>query len=32
MNMLILLIASFATTAPLMAIWLGDAQQHRIRS
>ena len=29
--MLILLIASFATTAPLMAIWLGDAQQHRIR-
>ena len=30
--MLILLLASFATTAPLMAIWLGDAQQHRIRS
>ena len=30
--MLILLIASFATTAPLMAIWLGDEQHHRIRS
>ena len=29
---MMLLIASFATTAPLMAIWLGDAQQHRIRS
>ena len=28
--MLILLTASLATTAPLLAIWLGDAQQHRI--
>ena len=30
--MTILLIASLATTVPCLAIWLGDAQQHRIRS
>ena len=30
--MLILLTASLATTAPCIAIWLGDAQHSRIRS
>ena len=30
--MSILLIASLATTAPLLAIWLGDARTRRIRS
>ena len=30
--MLILLTAALATTAPCLAIWLGDAQHHRIRS
>jgi hypothetical protein len=32
MNMLILLTAALATTAPLVAIWLGDAQRRRVRS
>jgi hypothetical protein len=31
MNMVILLIASLATTVPCVAIWLGDAQHSRIR-
>ena len=30
--MSILLIASLLTTAPLLAIWLGDARTQRIRS
>jgi len=30
--MTILLIASLATTAPLIGIWLGEAQHRRIRS
>jgi hypothetical protein len=32
MTMTILLLSALATTVPLVAIWLGDAQQHRIRS
>ena len=30
--MVILLIAALATTAPLLGIWLGEAQHARIRS
>ena len=30
--MIILLSAALATTAPCLAIWLGDAQHGRIRS
>ena len=30
--MTILLISALATTSPLVAIWLGDAQRQRIRS
>ena len=30
--MLILLTAALTSTVPCIAIWLGDAQQHRIRS
>jgi hypothetical protein len=32
MTMTILLLASLATTAPLIGIWLGDAQHRRFRS
>jgi len=32
MNMLILTLAALATTAPCLAIWLGDAQRQRIRA
>jgi hypothetical protein len=32
MTMTILLLASLATTVPLLGIWLGDAQRERARS
>jgi hypothetical protein len=32
MTMTILLIASLASTVPLVGIWLGDAQHQRVRS
>jgi len=32
MTMTILLISALTSTAPLVAIWLGDAQRHRARS
>jgi hypothetical protein len=31
MTMTILLIASLASTVPLVGVWLGDAQHHRAR-
>jgi hypothetical protein len=32
MTLTILLLSALATTAPCLAIWLGDAQHQRIRS
>jgi hypothetical protein len=32
MTMTILILSALATTIPCLGIWLGDAQQHRIRS
>jgi hypothetical protein len=32
MNLIILISAALATTAPCLAIWLGDAQRSRIRT
>jgi hypothetical protein len=32
MTMSILLLASLATTVPLVAIWLGDARHQRVRT